>query len=196
MKRLCFGGSFNPIHHGHLICARAIAEAAGFERVVLIPTAQPPHKPSSPQLAPAADRLAMCRLAAAEQPELFEADDVELTRAGPSYTIDTVVALRSRGWDPIHWLIGADMLLYLPKWYRAAELLRQVQFVVMARPGVELDWQRLPAEFRGLPKNVVTAPLIDISATEIRARVAGGRSIACLTPRPVADYISAHALYR
>lgn len=196
MKRLCFGGSFNPIHLGHLICARAVAESAGFDRVVLIPTRQPPHKPPSPDLAAPADRLEMCRLAAGEQPDLFEVDDVELSRTGPSYTIDTVAALATRGWGPIHWLIGADMLLYLPKWYHAPELLKQVQFVVMARPGFAMDSSKLPAELRRLEKNLIPAPLIDISATDIRKRAAQGESIAYLTSPSVADYISQRGLYR
>ena len=84
MRRLCFGGSFNPIHHGHLICARAAAERLGFEQVVLVPSAQPPHKPQSPDLASPRHRLTMCQLAAELQPGLFSVDDVELNRSGPS----------------------------------------------------------------------------------------------------------------
>jgi nicotinate-nucleotide adenylyltransferase len=195
MQRLCFGGSFNPIHHGHLLCARAIAESAGFDRVVLIPSAQPPHKPITAELASPEDRLAMCRLAAASQPELFEVSDIELQRAGRSYTIDTVRILKQQGWDRVHWLIGADMLRLLPNWYQPEALLREVHFVVMARPGWAFDWSSLPAAYRELEKNVHAAPQIDISATEIRQRLASGRSIEFLTPPAVIEYIRKRRLY-
>src|SRR5438045_842642 len=116
MRCLCFGGSFNPIHNGHLVCARAAAEILGFSKILLIPVGQPPHKPVRADLAPAESRLAMCRLAANLQPGLFEVDDVEIRLPQPSYTINTVRHLRqTRGWEQVHWLIGADMLLYLPK---------------------------------------------------------------------------------
>ena len=195
MPVLWFGGSFNPIHHAHLICARAVAESRGFDRVILVPTAQPPHKPVSPDLAPAQDRLEMCRLAIVDSP-LFAVDDIELKRIGPSFTIDTARELARRDGLKVHWLIGADMLLYLPHWHRSAELIREVDFVVMARPGWTLDWQRIPAEFQFLQNNVVQAPLIDIRASDIRRRVAAGLSITYLTPPPVRTYILSHGLYR
>ncbi|HEY2585783.1 MAG TPA: nicotinate-nucleotide adenylyltransferase [Tepidisphaeraceae bacterium] len=195
MQTLFFGGSFNPIHHGHLICARAVAEAIGYEQVVLIPTGQSPHKPVTPELAPALDRLEMCRLAVTSDP-IFEVNDIELKRLGASYTIDTVQELvRLTGTKP-YWLIGADMLLYLPKWHRATELVEQTNFVVMARPGWNLDWQTLPPEFRPLQHSVVEAPMIDIRATDLRQRVASGRSIDYFTPPAVCAYIRDRGLYR
>lgn len=195
MKTLCLGGSFNPIHHGHLICARAVMERAGYERVMLVPSAQPPHKPSHANLAPVADRLRMCQLAA-DNSATFTVDDVELKRTGPSYTIDTARELKAtRGWPEIHWLIGADMLNYLPKWHRAAELLREVHFVVMARPGFEFEWQNLPPEFQQLRANVVEAPRIDISSTQIRERVRTGLQIDYLTPAAVIQHIRERGLY-
>lgn len=196
MRRLCLGGSFNPIHHGHLICARAVAEAAGFDRVVLIPSAQPPHKPGAVDLAAAEHRLAMCRLAADLEGDLFEVNELELHRSGRSYTIDTVRQLKSSGWDEVHWLIGADMLQILPSWHQPEALLREVQFVIMARPGWSLDWTTLPQPYRSLEKKVYSAPLIDLSATDLRRRVAAGRSIRFLTPDPVVQYIYDHGLYR
>jgi len=195
MPVLCFGGAFNSIHHGHLICARAVAEAKGFDRVVLIPTGQPPHKPGATDLAPAEDRLEMCRLAISESP-LFAVDEIELDRPGPSYTLDTAHELARRGWGKTHWLIGADMLLYLPYWHQPAELVREVELIVMARPGWKLDWQTVPGEFRALENKVVEVPLIDIRASDIRRRVAAGLSIAYLTPSAVSEYIRARGLYR
>lgn len=196
VRRLCFGGSFNPIHHGHLLCARAVAEKAGFEKVVLIPSANPPHKPGATDLAPAADRIHMCRLAARGQPELFDVDDVETRLPGPSYTIETVRTLKERGWGQVFWLIGADMLRYLPQWHQPLRLMEEVTFVVMARPGWVLDWEEMPEAYRKLRANVVEAPRIELSATEIRERVRGGRSIAYLTPDEVTDYIAERGLYR
>lgn len=195
MPTLCFGGSFNPIHHGHLICARAVAEQKRYEQVILIPSAQPPHKPAAANLAPASDRVRMCQLAI-HSPSIFLVDDVEVSRTGPSYTIDTVEELQRRGSSQVHWLIGADMLLYLPHWHRPLDLLRLVHFVVVARPGWSIDWSTLAPEYRELRDHVVDAPLIDISATEIRRRVAAGLSIDYLTPPEVCRYIGDRALYR
>jgi nicotinate-nucleotide adenylyltransferase len=195
MRRLCFGGSFNPIHLGHLRCAKVVAEACRYDRVVLIPTNQPPHKAVSADLASPADRLAMCRLAAASDP-LFEVSNIEISRPGMSYTIETARELRAAGWKSVDWLIGADMLQILPRWHKPMELLKEVNFVIMARPGWEFDWQSLPGEFRHLESHVVQAPLIDISATEIRRRIAQRESIRDLVPAAVGDYIELHQLYR
>jgi len=196
MRQLAFGGSFNPIHHAHLICARAIAEAGGFDKVVLIPSAQPPHKPNAPDLAAAEDRLAMCRLAASSQECLFEVDDVELARGGSSYTIDTVRLLKQRGWEEVHWLIGADMLRQLPTWHQPDDLLREMKFAIIERPGWGIDWAAMPDPYRSLRQSVWKAPAIDISATDIRRRVAAGLSIEFLTTPFVIEYIRAHRLYR
>lgn len=194
MRRLCFGGSFNPIHHGHLLCARAVAETAGFDRVVLIPSGQPPHKQGHTDIAGAADRLAMCRLASATD-GLFEIDDIELSRPEPSYTIETVRLLRARGWTAVHWLIGADMAIFLPHWHQAASLLSEVHFVLMARPGWSFDFSTMPPVYHPLQHQVVPVPLIDISSSEIRQRLAAGKSISYMTPAPVVDYIRTRGLY-
>lgn len=195
MRRVCFGGSFNPIHHGHLLCARAAAEAAGFDQVVLIPSRQPPHKQEDTDIADATDRLTMCRLAVQDDP-LFAVDDIELSRPGPSYTIDTVRSLRERGSQDIAWLIGADMARNLPQWHDTASLLSEVHFLLMARPGWSFDWLTMPNEFRHLQNQVVSAPLIEISSTDIRRRVAAELPINYMTPTAVVDYISTHRLYR
>ena len=195
MPVLYFGGTFNPIHHAHLICARTVAEKRQFDRIVLLPSAQPPHKSNDTSLAAPADRLEMCHLATFGS-QFFGVDDTEISRGGPSYTIDTVRQLRRATNGPIHWLIGADMLLYLPKWRQPLELLREVQLVVMARPGFAIDWSQLPTEYRHLESQVVEAPLIDISATDIRRRVSHGLPIDYLTPPAVCDYIRTRGLYR
>ncbi len=194
MRELVFGGSFNPVHIGHLICARSVAEKAGFDRVILMPTGQSPHKIASPEAASAADRLAMCRLATGRDP-LFHVDDRESKRPGKSFTFDTVKDLRNQGQTEVFWLIGADMLNFLPNWHRALELIEICQFVVMNRPGHSIDWNALPQQFHRLRTSVVDAPMIDISSTEIRTRVAAGRTIRYLVPETVDQYITQKRLY-
>ncbi len=197
MRFLCFGGSFNPIHNGHLVCARATAEALGYDRVILIPAAHPPHKVAGAEFAEPEHRLEMCRLATTLEPQLFEVDDIELHRPPPSYTIDTVRQLRQvRNWKEVHWLIGADMLMYLPKWRDPEALLRETQFVVMRRPGTEIAWSALPPAYSQLRRHVAETPLLDISSTDIRRRVATGKSVEYLVPPGVAGYVREHGLYR
>jgi nicotinate-nucleotide adenylyltransferase len=195
MSTLCFGGSFNPIHNGHIACSRAVALAKGFDQLLLIPAGCPPHKPAAADLAAVKDRLAMCRLVVAEDP-LFAVSDIEIRRTGPSYTIETVRQLRAEGLLEVNWLIGADMLNFLPKWREPDALLREVNFVVMARPGFEFDWTHLPEPFQKLRKHVVEAPLVDISATEIRRRARKGKSIEGMVPDSIARYITDHRLYK
>jgi nicotinate-nucleotide adenylyltransferase len=198
IKTLCLGGSFNPIHWGHLRCSRAVAQRLGYKRVLLIPSARPPHKPGDRFLASPEHRLAMCRLAAeaASDPQVrFEVDDLEIRRPGPNYTIDTVRQLKARAWPSIDWLIGADMLLNLPNWKDPQALLAEVNFLVMARPGVQIDWKTLPPALQKLQQHVVPIPEVNVSGTEIRRRVRAGEPIDDLTPPSVARYIAEHRLY-
>ncbi len=197
------GGSFDPIHYGHLISARSCAEQLGLNRIVLIPSAVPPHKRGE-TMTEGAHRLEMARRAV-EGDELFEVTDVEFQRSGPSYTIDTVAEIRRRGIGgpgEMCWLIGADTLPELHTWHRAAELVQQVRIVTVVRPG----WSSPPradlAKWAGeeaavrLLRDCVTTPAIGISATEIRDRVRTGKSIRYLVPEPVRSYIDATGLYR
>jgi nicotinate-nucleotide adenylyltransferase len=177
-----------------LICARAVAEAAGFEQVVLIPSAQPPHKPGDRTLASALHRLTMCHIAV-EQDPFFGVVDLELKRRGPSYTIDTVRELKANGWDEVSWLIGADMVAILPQWHEPLALLNEANLVVMARPGWTLDWQMLPPPYQRLRERVITAPLIEISGSAVRRRVAAGQSVRWMVDDRVEQYIASHKLY-
>lgn len=196
MRRLFFGGSFNPIHHGHLLCAQAAAQAAGFDRITLIPSGRPPHKANRGfVMASAEDRLVMCRLAIGGV-DLFEVNDIELRRSGPSYTIATVRQLKTLGAKAVHWLVGADTLPQLPTWHEAANLVREVEFVVMARPGWQLAIESLPPELEAIRVKAVATPLIEISATDIRRRVKASQPVDYLTPRPVVEYIRARQLYQ
>lgn len=196
MRNLCFGGSFNPIHNGHLVCSQAVAAARDAAELVLIPSAISPHKPGHADMAAANDRLAMCRLAVVGN-EWVRIDDLELRRGAPSYTIDTVRQLRlERGWDEVNWLIGADQVAALPRWREWETLVREANLIVMARPGWSFDWDTLPPALRELQNHVVEAPMLDISATDIRRRVREGRSISHLVPPAVGEYIEGHGLYR
>ena len=192
---LCYGGSFNPIHHGHLLCAQAVAEKAGFDRVLLLPSGQPPHRARQNDMASAVDRLTMCQLAVTDS-ALFDVSDLELRLDGPSFTIETARALTRTGLNDVYWLVGGDTIPRLPTWHEYSNLLRELHFVVMGRPGAEIEWEMLDPPLRSLRQNVVAAPLIDISASEIRARVKDGRSIQYHVPPKVAEYIAARGLYR
>jgi len=194
-EKICLGGSFNPIHHGHLLCARAAAEVLGAKTIVIFPAGTPPHKANDPDLASQQDRLQMCRLAVAGNPG-FEIDDRELHRSGPSYTIQTARQLHEAGWSEIRWLIGADMLNFLPNWHEPDSLLREIEFIVMARPGFQFNWDSLPANYQLLRDKIVEVPQIDISSTEIRRRVGKGLPIDFLCPPAVCRYIRDHRLYQ
>ena len=198
-----FGGTFDPVHHGHLIVARAVAECRGVGRVTLVPSGTPPHK--HPARASAPQRLEMLRLAA-EGEDWLQISDVEVSRAGLSYTLETLGTLaRAHPDDRLHWIIGADMLADLPRWRRAKEVVEAAEILICVRPPLdqrlEAIFADLEAEFDGnvverLRRNVVHTPLIDISSTDIRRRVAEGRSIRYLVPESVRKYITDQGLYR
>ncbi len=196
MKRvLHYGGTFDPIHYGHFRCARAVAQVAGFGEVVLVPGWRSPHKVEGSHPASAVDRLAMCKLAANCDP-VFNTDDIEIRRGGTSYTIDTIRALKTAGFPEVHWLIGADQLLSLPRWREPEALIAEATFHIMLRPGYDIDWSILPTWLSPLRRNVVNIPQIDISATMIRGLVRNGQPVDEFVPEPVARYIESHGLYR
>ena len=178
-----YGGTFDPIHHGHLILGRQACEELGLDQLVFVPAALSPFKKAA--CATGQARLSMLR-AAIESQDGFSADDCELKRPPPSYSIDTVLQIRGR--EPkaeLFWLIGADNVSGLSKWRRFEELKKLVQFVVLDRACSGLQ-QPYPVIQRN----------IDISATEIRNRVASGRSIRYLVPRAVGEIIRRENLYR
>ena len=191
------GGTFNPVHEGHLSIAREALRLFALDAVWFIPCAVPPHKPVH-DLASNADRLAMLRLAIAGEPR-FEALDVEFNRPGKSYTLDTVRALQAlHPGDAFAFIVGADTLPELPTWHRPLDLLPLVRIVSLARPGFAPDaaaihlpppWpERLLADLRsGEP--------LDVSSRDIRAKIAAGQPVP-LVPRSVMRYIQEHNLYR
>lgn len=201
-KILLFGGSFDPLHCGHLIVSRYVAEHLQAERVILIPARRPPHK-SGQSLTPGEHRLEMCRRAVAND-TLFAVSDWELAQTGPSYTLLTVQHFREvlPPATQLYWLVGMDSLLELGSWYHVAELIQSCTIVTAARPGYEdpnlstLVGPLSTQQVATLRANIVTSPLIDISATDVRARVSAGRDIRWLVPDPVAAYIDDAELYR
>ncbi len=194
---LCYGGSFDPVHVGHLVTARAAAEATGANIVRLIVAGQSPHKLAGTS-APAADRVAMLRAAVAGDP-LFVVDERELHREGPSYTADTARELSRKSGAPVAWLVGADLLPGLPRWREAEALLSDpptiLQFVAMRRGGHTIDLGALPPAVRKIASAAVKVPEIEISSSDVRARVAAGRSIRYLVPDAVVAYIEQKNLY-
>ena len=178
-----YGGTFDPIHHAHLILAREAREMLALEKIIFVPAAISPGKDSP--VASAAMRLSMLR-AAIENEIGFMVDDCELHRPPPSYTIDTVEEIRRREADSeIYYLIGEDNLSALASWHRFEQLQKMVCFVVLDRTGRQTNH----------PYQVVHRR-IDISATEIRKRIASGRSIRYLVPPAVEEIIRQSNLYR
>ena len=182
-----FGGSFDPIHHGHLIVASAVAEALGLDELRFMPANQQPLK-AAEHHSPAADRVAMVELAIAGAAG-FALERTELERPGPSYTVDTLRILRAREPDTqFVVLLGADAAAELPRWREPEALLQLARVAVMTRPGAPAI--QGPAIWR-----VVPVPAIEISATAVRERVRTGRPVRYWVPDPVADYIAMHRLY-
>lgn len=197
-----FGGSFDPVHNGHLQLARAVVERKLADEVLLVPAGHPPHKPAG-ELAPAEDRMEMLRLAVATEPG-FSTSDIELKRAaGFTYTIDTLAILSQvfPEYDLV-FLLGMDSLRDLHQWHRAPELVSHHRLLIYPRPGV-----RPPAYFElaqrfgarnahKLFDSVLDGfPLFDLSATRIREALAAKRRIEGLCPEAVERYIYSHSLY-
>lgn len=191
MKVGIFGGSFNPPHLAHLIVAERVREQFGLDQVLWIPNRIPPHKPEAGLVAPA-HRLAMTRLAVEGNPA-FTVSDVELRRDGVSYTLDTVRSLQeAMPENEYHLIIGEDSLRDFPTWHRPEEIVRRVPLIVYRRPGVVID--SLP-DYISARVRFAEAPLIEISGTDIRARLRAGRSIRYLVTEPTRTYIEKHGLY-
>src|SRR5262245_14512428 len=183
-KIAIYGGTFDPVHHAHLILARQAIETLGLDKVILVPAAISPLKKAAP-VASGEVRLAMLQAAVKGEPE-FEANECELLRPPPSYTIDTVEDIRRRECDAaIYCLIGEDNVEQLPRWHRFAELEKMVRFVVLDRSGKQ------PSHSYQLIRR-----RIDISATEIRRRAAQNESIRYLVPDSVEEIIEREKLYR
>ena len=195
-----FGGTFDPVHLGHLIAAERCREDARLDRVWFLPSYHPPHKADRP-VSRFDNRAEMLALAAAGQP-LFRVEPVEKDLPSPSYTAETLAVLRAKHPDDeFHLIVGGDVPPDLPKWYHPERVLEQAGLVVVPRPGAP-NWtaEQLAAAL-GLPPaavrmRVVVSPLVDIASREIRRRVAAGQTIRFLVPRSVEEYIREKRLYQ
>lgn len=198
-----FGGSFDPVHVGHLAAAEEAAQVLRLSRVILVPAGVPPHKPSGTR-AGAADRLAMVKLAIRGR-ERLEVSDIEVGRPGTSYTVDTLCELRGKLGDEaeLHLLIGTDTLRELPAWREVGEVFRLAQPAVLERPGeAPVDWEALGTS---LAEDIVrrararVVPLrrgVEVASSDIRKRLAAGGSVSGLVPPEVESYIRERGLYR
>lgn len=200
MRLGLFGGSFDPVHYGHLLLAEACREQLPLDAVWFLPAAVAPHKqdqtPASPE-----QRVEMLRLAIGGQ-SAFDVCDLELKRGGVSYTVDTLRELKTQ--DPVRelfLLLGADSLIDLPTWREAEAICQLAMPVVVGRPGsAEPDFERLagiasPQRIEQMKWHRVEMPQIGLSSRDIRRRVAEGRSIRYMTPRGVEEYVKAARIY-
>jgi len=193
------GGTFDPIHHGHLVAAESVYENFTLDRIVFVPAGSPAHKPDS-RVTSARHRLNMTRLAAESNPH-FEVSSVEVDREGPSYTIDTMKHFR-RLYGPeadLYFITGVDAVVQIPEWKNAGGLFEICKFIAATRPGYPTEnffrfRDQLPPKQRRAMK-VVAVPALAISSSDLRRRVCRGSSIKYLVPEPAEDYIYAHGLY-
>jgi len=193
------GGTFDPVHFGHLVTAEGARHDFGLEKVVFVPAACPPHKDPGYILA-AAHRLRMTALAVASNP-YFSVSALEVERRGPSYTIDTVREMQAaHPGRAIYFITGADAVLEILTWKNVEELLGMCFFIAATRPGYQLE--NLRGRLAGLPPGQVArihslpVPALAISSTDIRQRVREGRPIKYLLPEAVEGYIQREGLYR
>ena len=194
-----FGGTFDPPHLGHLILAERCREAAGLDEVWFLPSFQPPHKLDR-TMSRFESRCDMVALAAIGQPA-FKVERIESELPPPSYTAETLRVLKHRH-PPhdFHLIVGGDSLADLPIWYHPERIVAQAELIAVARPGVILPTANELAQKIKVPESeirlqVIESPLVDLSSTEIRRRVAEGRSIRFLVPRSVEEFIREKRLY-
>ncbi|MGD8473030.1 MAG: nicotinate-nucleotide adenylyltransferase [Anaerolineae bacterium] len=193
-----FGGTFDPIHHGHLVAAAEARFQLDLDRVLFVPARVPPHKPAQP-ISAASHRLRMVELAIATNPH-FALSRVDVDRPAPSYTVETLELLRAE-WGPgprFFFIEGPDSLSDIVCWYQPQRLIELCELAVVARPGSNVDLAGLERQLPGLTDRLhwVEMPLLEISSTDVRARARTGRPISYLVPHGVEAYIRQHGLYR
>lgn len=190
------GGTFDPIHYGHLAIAEDARVTLGLDRVLFVPAAQQPLKYGQ-HAAPATHRLAMVQLACESNPA-FQVSTVEIERAGVSYTVTTLEALRAQTAVELFFILGVDALADLPKWHRANDIARFAHLVAVGRPESDLDLALLQRAVPSIEGRVhmLEGPQIELSSTALRQRIGAGRSLRYLVPDNVIAYIERHELYR
>lgn len=202
---LIFGGTFDPIHNGHLIACRSVAEGLGIRKVILIPSGKHPFKHD---ITPAEDRLEMTKLAVEDEP-LFEVCDCEFNREGFSYSADTAVWIKHelyKKMEEVYWMIGEDNVSQIPKWHKAEDFVKEVRFAVACRQTDDyrgstedltaleaIAWRKIHEE---MEIEYIDSPIIEISSSTVRDRVKQGKSIKYLVPDAVEKYIKDNNLYK
>lgn len=187
------GGTFDPVHTGHLLAAELAREAAGLDEVWFMPSFVPPHKEKGPAATPE-ERLEMVRLAVEGHPH-FRVTDIEIRKGGTSYTVETVELLNTEFPDvDFSYIIGADMVMYLPKWYRIEDIVSRISFIGLERPGYQLELEELPANVRNRVK-LVPMLQMELSSTEVRQRRREGRTVRYMVPERVRHYMEGKRLY-
>jgi nicotinate-nucleotide adenylyltransferase len=185
------GGTFDPIHHGHLVAASEVAALFELDEVIFVPTGEPWQK-STRRVSPAEHRYLMAVIATASNPR-FWVSRVDIDRAGPTYTIDTISDIeRQRPGAELFFITGADALGQILSWKDAEETLRRARFIGVTRPGYELSDAHLPID----SVTLIDVPAMAISSSDCRERVAAGRPVWYLVPDGVVQYINKHSLYR
>lgn len=192
------GGTFDPIHNGHLVAASEVADLFGLDEVVFVPTGRPWQKDRRDVTA-AEDRYLMTVIATASNPR-FSVSRVDIDRAGPTYTNDTLEDLRALNPDSdLYFITGADALASILSWQNWEELFRLAKFIGVSRPGYELNGQHIAAALDQLPADALTlveVPALAISSSECRARAADSRPIWYLVPDGVVQYVTKRGFYR
>ncbi len=192
------GGTFDPVHHGHLVAAQEAYHQLGLDRVLFLPAGRPPHKPHRP-IAPVDHRLRMLELAIAGKPH-FSISRVDVDRPGPHYTVDALGVLRAE-WGPqptFYFIEGSDSLADIPAWYQPERLIELCELAIVERPGIRTHLPQLEERLPGLTARIhwVQMPFLEISSSDLRARVRAGQPISYLLPPTVEAYILEQGLYR
>lgn len=196
-KNGVLGGTFDPIHYGHLAAAEEARVRLGLEKVIFVVASIPPHKQNEP-VSPAADRMAMVELALASNP-FFEVSRIDIDRPGPSYSVDTISLLQKQLGPnaEIYFIMGFDSLLELPKWKDPQRLIQLCRLVAVNRPHYHGDLKQLEKAIPGLSQRteIINMPAVDISSSDLQERVKKELPIKYQVPPPVEDYIYSQGLY-
>lgn len=192
------GGTFDPIHIGHLACADQARETFNLDAVVFVPAGNPVFKKDK-QVTPAAERMAMCRLAVESNPA-FDASAIEIDRGGDTYTVDTLRQVRAHYPDNVelYFITGADAVFSIVKWRESSEIARLANLIAVTRPGYAMSEEKKHylAEQTEFFVTYTEVTALTISSSDLRKRVAEGKSIRYLTMQRVLDYVESHGLYR
>ncbi len=199
MRLGILGGTFDPIHFGHLLAAEEARVTLRLDRVLFAPAGDPPHKQGYAIL-PIAHRLRMVRLAISDNPA-FDISAVDMDRPGPHYTIDTIQLIRNEwgtGIDETYFIMGADSLAHLLTWHQPDQLVDLCRLAVVARPGYRADLAELEAALPNISHRLdwVEMPVLGISSSDLQRRVREGHSIRYQVPAAVVEYVTEHGLYR